>query len=166
MKKLLATTAIILALGATSVLAEGGEDDFCPHKGGKFRDFMEHRQEALSKLPEEKAQLIRDTLKGLREGRREGRDEGKKLHDELRDILTAPEFDKTAFLAKSDEIHAFMGSMHQEHQKAIADLAAQLNAEERKVLAEVLPHPGMMKHHKGKRGRHHEEPEGHEDYED
>ncbi len=144
MKKLLTTTALILALAGTQALAEGdkGEDSF---KGPR-----RHMEEALSQLPEEKEKLAHETLRKAREDNKVTREQIKTLREESKAILTAQEFDRKAFLAKSDEIHALHNSMRKNMNNAVADLAEQFTVEERKILAEAVPGKPKRGHHRAK----------------
>lgn len=137
MKKLLALTALGMILAATPVMA----NDHQGKPGGRM-------EEALSKLPADKAELVRNSMK---EGREEGKAERetlKKLFTEQKAIMVAPTFDKTAYLAKSKEISAVFAEVQTKRTERIADVASKLTAEERKVLADA--HKGGKFHH-GKR---------------
>lgn len=133
MKKLLTTGALILVLAAAQgVQAEGDKE-------GGFHKGRHHREEILSKLPEEKRELFHATMKTTREQNKESREKLRALREESKAILTAGEFDRKAFLAKSDEIHALHDTMRKNMNNAIADIAEKFTAEERKILAEALP---------------------------
>ncbi len=134
MKKLLALTALGMVLAASPVMARDAQQG---KPGGRF-------EEALAKLPADKAELVR---KSMEQGREEGqaeREKLKKLFTEQKAIMTAPKFDKAAYVAKSKEINAAFATVQAKRTERIADVASQLTQEERQVLAEAR-----------KGGRHH-----------
>lgn len=142
MKKLLTTSALVVALMAQGAFAApevGGGEAKAPHHAAM--------QEKLSKLPEAKQALVKSMWEAGKDDRKADREEMKKLHAEKEAILTAPKFDKAAFLAKSQEIEAKRAANHAEREARMADVAAQLTQEERKILAEMKPKHGK-RHHK------------------
>lgn len=144
MKKLLATTAMVLALTAGAAYAEYGAPKGPPP----------HVKEALAKLSDDKADLVGDTLRQMHESGQEDRQKIKALHEELKTILTATTFSETAFLAKTKEIDAYMAAKHQKNHLAIAELASQLTQDERKVLADIMPGGKRFGHGKRHHGDH------------
>lgn len=137
MRSLLATTALSLALmlghGAFAV-----EETKTPPA----------HAEALAKLPEAKRTLVQEMLKSGKEERKANREAMKADQAEIEKILTAPTFDKKAFLAKTAEIEAKRASQHTKRSEKLAEVAGQLTAEERKILVEILPKPGQRKQSK------------------
>ena len=144
MRKLLSTTAAVLMLSA------GGVALAAPQGGGMDGMRAQHKahfEEALKKLPEDKAALVRKTFEEMR-AERKGNWEGHKAErEEMEKLLTAPQFDKAAFVAKAKELAEQSVSMRVHGVERMADLAAQLNQDERKVLAELMPKKGMHGKH-------------------
>lgn len=150
MKKLLATSAIILALVSTSGIAQAKE-------WGRHGGMHKHIEETLAKLPEDKANLFRDTMKKVREENQGQREKLRTIGQEIKDIVNAPEFDKNAYLAKTHEAQVIFGEMGAKRSAAFADVLSQLNQDERKIIVEAMPHG--PKHHdrhgtKGEEGHH------------
>ena len=133
MKKLLATVAMATLLISGASLADG-------HKA--------KMEAALAKLPAEKAELVKSTFKEMRTERKANKQAHKSEREVMKQILTAPEFNRAAFVGKAQELSAKHGAMKVKGAEKIANLATQLNQEERKILAEMLPKKGK----KGKRG--------------
>jgi Spy/CpxP family protein refolding chaperone len=135
MKKLLATTALILTLNIGGVALAQPDG----HAGGGHGFPPPQLQEAIAKLPADKAKLVTDTMKQMHEKRKAGWEGMKAKRDEMRTLMLAEPFDKAAYLAKAAEVedarHANATAMHQ----TIADLAGQLTAEERKTLLDAMP---------------------------
>lgn len=147
MKKLLTTTALVLSLTFSGMaLAYDGGDK------GEHGGFM---KEAFSKLPQDKAEAFRNTLKESREKNKASHEQIKKLHDELYTIMTAPTFDKKAYLAKSGEIQALKDKMHKAKTAAFATGLSNLTQEERTSVADSL-----REMHKKFAERHDKKPDG------
>lgn len=157
MKKLLATTAMVLMLSSIPALAEDG-DKAPPSEGGshhmmeKMEKWKERQEAMLSKLPADKAALVKKMQDELRDARKENRGQCKALRDEAKALLTAEKFDKSAYLAKLAEIQEKHAANYKARDEKIADLAAGMNAEERKVIADLFASHKMKMHHKGKMG--------------
>lgn len=96
-------------------------------------------QEALKAFPPEKAELVKGTFKEMREERKASREKHKAHRDEMKTLLTAPSFNKSAFLAKAKEMSSIHGSKKIKGAERIANLAEQLNQAERQALAEMMP---------------------------
>ena len=138
MKKLLTTSALMLALSVSSPLFAGpGRPDGPPP----------HVKEALAKLPQDKQDMIMNALKAGREDHKAMREKLTALHAEIKEILLAPTFDKSAFLAKQREIDALHSKAHATQDLRIANVAAKLTADERKQLVEILPDPSKRPAH-------------------
>jgi uncharacterized membrane protein len=110
-------------------------------RGYKARD-------VLSQLPEEKEMLFHRTMREAREETADLREQIAQLHEEIRDIFTAPEFDKALFSKKMKQVHALQEKMHTAREQAILELATQFTQEERKLLADMIT-PGFDR--RGKR---------------
>jgi len=143
MKKLLTTTALVLSITVSGIAYANAGD-----KGGRGEPaFM---TEALAKLPAAKAEAFRTSMKKSHEGKKEEFGDIKKLHEEMKNILTAEKFDKVAYIAKGKEIQDKQEKMHAARTEAFANAVATLSQSERKTLADALP---------GKGGRHHPKPD-------
>lgn len=129
MKRLLSTTALVLSLSLSGMAYANDAPD-----GGRH-GFM---QGALSKLPQDKADAFRNTLKQAREKNTETHDQMKKLHDQLYTIMTAPTFDKKAYIAKNGEIQALQEKMQKSRNAAFANALSSLTQEERTSVADSL----------------------------
>ncbi|MBI1274412.1 periplasmic heavy metal sensor [bacterium] len=145
MRKLLTTSAMLVAL-ATSGMALAADD--AKHDGPPS-----HMKEALAKLPESKRELVENTFKSMHEQGKASHEQMKKLHDELKAIMVAPTFDKAAYLAKHKQLAALRNQEMEKREQAMADLASKLTQDERKTLADAMPHPGMHRPG-GKFGKH------------
>lgn len=142
MKKLLATTALIAALAANVAYAE-------PAKG-KWHEMREAKiEQTISKFSPEKQELIRGALKDMREGRKENRDEMRKISEEIKTTLTAPTFNKDAYLKAQAKLDAFFKAQSDKRAAIVADVAGKLSLEERKALVELMPKGG----HHGKKSK-------------
>lgn len=130
-RNLLVVSVLALTLGLSlNVLARGFE-----------------KMEEFSKLPQEKQQLIINTMKTMKESRSEFREEMKAAKNEMKDALTAPEFDETKFLASAQKIEKLREQRRQMKIQSITEIAPQFTQEEREILAKIF--------HKGKRGHGH-----------
>lgn len=147
MKRLLTTSAIIIALATGA--AEAREGGWFGGEGHHHK----HMESPLAKLPEDKAKLVRDTMKATGEQNKAKWEQVRTLREELKTIAVAPEFDKSAYLAKHAEIQKITGDMMTARNAAFADVMTQLSQEERKIVSEAFDRkfkrPG--KHHHGKK---------------
>lgn len=146
MKKILATTAILSTLMLGSVAIAGD------HEQCKYKHKGEHVKEMLADLPAEKAELIKSFMQEMKEGRKEKWAAMKANRDEMRNLLTAEDFDKGAFISKALEIDALHSKAKLKMSEKVADLAGKLSLEEREVLAKVIER--KMKHRHQKHGKH------------
>lgn len=142
MKKLLSTTALVLTMafsGAAFAHSEWygkeGQDDK-PY-------YMDH---ALSKLPAEKSAEFRQTMKDSAEENKSYKEQIYKLHNELHVILTAPDFDKHAFISKRQELQKIHEEMEENKTEAFASAVSELSQNERMTLTRALDHD-RKRHH-------------------
>lgn len=142
MKKFLTATALMLSLATASGIALAEHHEGRPHDGPP-----PHVQEALAKLPADKAKQVGDTLHSLRESRKADWESFKAHHQAMRAMLTAESFDKAAYMAKAKELDALHSAKKLNYHATIADLAAELSPEERKILAEAMPGKHHWRHH-------------------
>jgi uncharacterized membrane protein len=142
MKKLIATTAIAIVLGCFSANANDADNG----ADGPHRHYM---QDVIAKLPQDKADLFKDSMAKVHEQNKEQMGKIKTLYGDLRTILTAPKFDKSAYLKKAGEIAKLQEKMHKNRTEAFADVATKLNQDDRQTLAEGLEHHGHHDHKSG-----------------
>ena len=111
------------------------------HRSDREPFWGRHRRELASRLPENKAELFRDTLERVH---LDNKDVYKKIRESRRGamkILTAPEFDEAAYRVNVDKIHELKGFMKRRLADATIELAKQFDQEERKALAKYLKRP-------------------------
>jgi len=142
MRKLLTTTALVLSLASAGVASANTDGHKGHHDGPPFM------QEALAKLPADKAAAFRDTMKQSREQNKGSFEQLHKLHKEMQAILTASSFDKNAYLAKSAESAAAAGQDARCQEPELCRRGKQPSQDERKTLADAF-HKGRH-HSKGK----------------
>jgi Spy/CpxP family protein refolding chaperone len=124
--------AAVLGLGLTASVTAFS----MPPGGGHFAI---DRLEEFSELSDETQALVLETFNSVREENEGLREEIKQAHEDLRDILTADEFDSAAFEAQAEVLHSLMTQGFESFTKAIAELAPQLTQEEREILASLAP---------------------------
>lgn len=133
MKKKIVVAALILGLSVCSIsYAFEGR-----HPRG--RHFKSSAHEILAQLPSEKEMLFHRTMRELREETKSMREQIKNLRAEIKDIFTAAEFDENLFREKTGKVHELRAKMREARDKAMVKLATQLTAEERKIVAELIP---------------------------
>jgi uncharacterized membrane protein len=105
------------------------------------------RQELLSQLPADKEMLFHQTMREARGKASEIRTQIKELGEEIKNILTADQFEEALFREKTNRLEALRSQMRATREEAIVILAKQFTADERKILAEFLPSkPGGHRH--------------------
>ncbi len=92
----------------------------------------------LKDLPPEKREMVLETMKDMRKHSRETKKKIWKMRDEIIDVFAAPEFDAGLFDQKVAELHALMGEITGEMADETKKIAAELNYEERKAIAEMI----------------------------
>ncbi len=135
-KKIITTVLVVVLTAGTAALAIGGG-------GHHMRDGWVGRQELLSQLPEEKEMLFHKTMRELRKKTAGLRDEIRQIHEELKDIFVASEFNESLFRKKIERIHTLKEKAREARESAIVSLAKKFTQDERKILVELLPHKGM-----------------------
>lgn len=106
------------------------------------------RQELLAQLPAEKETLFHRTLREARKKGAEIREQMKIVRQEIEEIIVADPFEEDLFREKTGDMQDLQKEMHIIRRDAVATLATQFTADERKVLIRLLP--DGMGHH----GRH------------
>jgi len=141
MKRRMAVSALIIVMSICTV-AYGS--DRTKRRGACDRS---SRQELLSQLPADKEMLFHETM---REARAKGaaiREQIRTLREEIKNILVADQFDEALFRGKKKSLEALCSQTHANREEAIVTLAKQFTADERKILAELIPFkPGRHRH--------------------
>ena len=108
-----------------------------------------YMEDAICKLPKQKAADFRATMKETQEENKDMKEQVYRLHGDLHAILTAPDFDKRAFLAKRQEIQKLYDEMEENRADAFASAVSQLSQKERLTLTRALHHDHVKhnKHH-------------------
>lgn len=124
---------LLLAASSYSLPALAGHHE----EGGKKHEAR--MEKALAEFPEEKRELVKSTLT-------EGKESGKEMYEQIkthkngmRSALTAETFDENSFRSNAAKVHELYKKRHADMNERIIGLAKQLNAEERKALAKILP---------------------------
>lgn len=137
MKKLLITSAFAtLLMASTPAFADLMDRKAAPED--QEVDLYEAMQEEFATLPADKQELVKKTAAENRKDIEAAFKKIKPLREELRAIVTAPSFDKKAFLAKTQQVQELLGQLRSGNVSRIADLAEKLTADERNVLVGIL----------------------------
>ena len=107
------------------------------------------RDEMLSQLPPEKAKAYQDAIDQLHAKNKPLHEQVDKLQQDISALMTADNFDKSAYLAKNAELNKTYEQMHANTAETIAGLAEKFTADERKILEKN--HQSMMKRGDGYR---------------
>jgi uncharacterized membrane protein len=105
----------------------------------------------LVQLPAEKEMLFHQTMREAREKGWEIRAQIKALREDIKEILTADQFDEDLFRANTRSLEALQMKRHETMEAAIVMLAKQFTADERKILVQLLP--GKLDHSRHSSGR-------------
>jgi uncharacterized membrane protein len=98
----------------------------------------------MCQLPPDKEMLFHQTMRGVREATMNIHEQIRGLEAEIRGVLTAPEFNEALFLEKTKRLQDLHKMESELMDKAVAKLANQFTAEERKILAEIIScKPGL-----------------------
>jgi len=141
MKRRMAVSALIIVMSMCTVAYAS---DGTKRRGACDRS---PRQELLSQLPADKEMLFHQTMREVR-GKASGiRGQIKAVREEIKNILTADQFDETLFREKANSMEALCSQIRATREEAVVMLAKQFTADERKILAELLPSkPGRHRH--------------------
>ncbi|MCK4785834.1 MAG: periplasmic heavy metal sensor [Desulfobacteraceae bacterium] len=141
MKRTMAVSALIIVISMWSVAyasegtGRGGSRGRCSP------------QELLAQLPADKEMLFHQTMREAREKASAIRAQIKALREEIKGILTADRFEEDLFREKTNSLEMLHGKMRATMEEAVVKLAKQFTADERKILAELLPpKPGRHRH--------------------
>ncbi len=153
MKKILVTTAMVLLFSTNMVIAND-----IPAIGGtkteKDANYQQHsmkKDTLIAKLPKEKQEIFNKTMQKNRDDNKANYEKLHSLHKEKNDLMLAPEFDKNAYTAKTAEALAIENAINTSRNEAIALIAVQFTADERKILAKAASGRNYMgmKHKEG-----------------
>lgn len=138
MQKFLITTLLSTGLlFSHAALAEHtAEHAPKPEEAKEYKD-------ALSKLSPEKQALVKEAKEKTRQEFKDAQLKTKAVHDEIRTLMDNPKFDKQAYMDKVKQLEDIKMKLATDRASRIADVAAQLTPEERKMLRGAMPH----KHH-------------------
>ena len=99
---------------------------------------------SMPQLPPDKETLFHQTMRGVQEATTSIHEQIRGVKTEIRGILIAPEFSEALFLEKTRRLQDLHKMESEAMDKAIAKLASQFTAEERKILAEMISSkPGL-----------------------
>jgi uncharacterized membrane protein len=129
MKKMFAVMVLMVAVSVCSmVYAFDGQPS---HK-------------SVPQLPPDKESLFHQTMTGVREATTSIHEQIRGVETEIRGILIAPEFNEALFVERTSRLQDLHKMESEAMDKAIAKLASQFTAEERKILAEMIScKPGL-----------------------
>lgn len=143
MNRLLSATALatLLSMGASGAYA---------HEAKSHNEADAWVVKASYSLPKKDGDDFRQTLHEADEENLNLKQQVALGHAELYDLLTAPDFDRKAFIDKAAEVRKAKEQMHENRDEAFAAAAEQLTPEERRTLAAALessaPHKRMHHH--------------------
>jgi uncharacterized membrane protein len=147
MKRRMAVSALIIVMSMCTVAYAF---DGTKRRGAGDRS---SRQELLSQLPADKEMLFHQTMREAREKGAAIREQIRTLREEIKNILVADQFDEALFRGKKKSLEALLSQMHANREEAVVTLAKQFTADERKILAELLP-PKAGRHLHSRERRH------------
>ncbi len=131
--KTVLTISIILNVLLLGVLIGMSADDYKDHRNrrAEFRS-------AVDKLPADKSKLVKKTMRGLHKETRKTRNEVRKTRNNINKIISAPEFDGSAYDKEIENLQRLQSEIMYKFGKVTKKLAVQLEQDERKVIAELL----------------------------
>lgn len=97
-------------------------------------------QEFASKLPEDKAALLLETVERVHLNNRDAYNQLREARKEAMKLLSAPEFDEATYRLQIEKIHELRSLMKRCLADATIELARQFSQEERRSLAQHLRH--------------------------
>jgi len=112
--------------------------------GSLSGDFKEHRKmradmhSSIDNLPEEKAKLVKKTMRNLHKETKKTRKQVRKTRKNINQIISAPEFDVSAYDAEIKKLQDLQAEIMDKFGKATKELALQMEQDEREVIAELL----------------------------
>lgn len=112
-----------------------------------------------SHLTKDQAELLQSTLKQVEESNKDVCESIRGLHDQLDGILTAPEFDKDAYLSVVSQIEEKHLLVEKNNAEAFASIGDKFSPKQREGIAKLFSH--HMKHKGWKHDGVHNESEHH-----
>jgi len=97
-------------------------------------------KEFASKLPADKAALFLETVERVHLNNQDAYNQIREARKEAMRLLSAPEFDESAYRLQVEKIHELRSLMKRRLANATIELAKQFNQKERKALAQHLRH--------------------------
>ena len=145
MKKIFSVTLLMSTMALSSTAFAHNYSEWYGKEGQDEKStYMDH---ALSKLPSQEASDFRQTMKEAQQNNKDYQEQLYRLHGELHTILTAPNFDQDAFVAKRKEIQQVHDNMEMNRTEAFASAVSQLSQKDRMTLTRSLDHDHMKQHH-------------------
>ena len=131
--KTVLTVSIILNVLLLGVLIGMSADDYKDHRNrrAEFRSVVD-------KLPADKSKLVKKSMRGLHKETRKTRNEVRKSRKNINKIISAPEFDESAYDKEIENLQRLQSEIMFKFGKVTKELAIQLEQDERKVIAELL----------------------------
>lgn len=126
MKKFISVAAVLMALQAPALVLA--------HEDGP-PPMME---KAISKLPPREAEDFRDTMRQAHEDNKDLYEQAKQLHWDMHNILIARDFDKDAFISKSNELRQVHEKIGMNMDQAFAEAVNDLSPRDRMQLAHAM----------------------------
>lgn len=93
---------------------------------------------SLGQLSSDKETLFHQTMRGVRETTTSIHEQIRGVEAEIRGVLIAPEFNEALFLERTRRLQELHKMESEAMDKAVAKLASQFTAEERKILADMI----------------------------
>jgi len=131
--KVVLTVSLVLNVLLVGILIGFFSGDFKEHR--KMRADM-HR--SIDNLPEEKAKLVKKTMRNLHKETKKTRKQVRKTRKNINKIISAPEFDISAYDAEIKKLQDLHAEIMDKFGKATKELALQMEQDEREVIAELL----------------------------
>lgn len=100
-------------------------------KNAKFSEFAE-------KLPDEKREFVLDRMNTIHEENSELKDRIREVKEELRDIISSPEFNEQLYDQKVSEMHELYRTKAKNIAAVIKEMANSFTTEERAMLSDYL----------------------------
>lgn len=130
MKKTFIASLMVLALAAGASNAETTATTPVTAQS----KFESHKQELISKLPKDKAELLKKSQEAQKAKSEEISTKIKALRKDMRGLLKEDTFNKDAYLKKAAEITKLESEKFTNRAEAVAELASKFTVSERKVL--------------------------------
>jgi uncharacterized membrane protein len=97
----------------------------------------QHRDDVLAQLPADKANAYKDTMRAVFKKNQPIHEQIEKLRADIKAVMSAPTFDKGAYVSKNADMEKLYGQMRGNIAEAVAGLVASWSSDERKTLAKL-----------------------------